>query len=117
MEKINFQKIVDLTKEDGGYTSEDLAGCRYIVSEPGSEFIVKLNDFTAKKLESILKLFQFNDGLGWGTWLDNSTGLVYIDINAGYNNEAEALEKALENNQLAYYDTLKGEEIRTGLTR
>lgn len=49
-----------------------------------------------------------------GYWVDN--GLVHIDVNRSFDNLDEAMAVAMERGELAIFDTLEGEEIRTGLT-
>ena len=121
MNKINLNgsklnKMVKNTVSNGGYSDEILTQKRYIVSmELDKEVIIDINNFNQKSLKNAIKDFTLKVSQGIGTWLNE--GQVYIDINQGFNDLEEAMKIAINNNQLAIYDTLEERAIPTGIVR
>lgn len=113
---MNYKYIIDETKKNGGFTSENLKKYRYISSVSlNSEVILPLNKFNEKELKKVLAAYTFKDGQGFGTWVNSDN--VYIDINRGFNDKKTALKYAMKNYQLAIYDLIDNKEIITGVKR
>ena len=112
--KIN--KMVKNTMKNGGYSDSILTKKRYVVSmELDQEVIIPLEKFNQKTLRDAIKNFTLKVSQGVGTWINNEQ--VFVDINQGFNDLDEALSIAINNNQLAIYDTLDEREIPTGIVR
>lgn len=105
-----LNKMVENTMKNGGYSDSILTQKRYIVSmELNQEVIIPLEKFNQKTLRDAIKNFTLKINQGIGTWLNG--GKVYIDINEGFDHLEEAMRIAIENNQLAIFDTVENKAI------
>ena len=100
---------------------DDKGFMRYIVS---IENVAVIDLDSATNQELVIALFDAvtdarhdsrkAPGTFAGYWVDS--GKVYIDINRSFASREEAMAVAVERGELAIYDTLQGDEIRTELT-
>lgn len=113
---MDYKYIINETRKNGGFTSENLKKYRYISSvSTDSEIIMPLNKFNEKELKKVLSTYTFKGEQGFGTWVNGNN--VYIDINRGFNDKKTALKYAIKNYQLAIYDLIDNKEIITGIKR
>lgn len=73
----------------------------YMVSLPGIEKQLNINDLTIKTLKTYSKLARSKNGFV-GFWLDNN--ILYIDISINIKDRFEALQKARQWKQKAIYN-------------
>lgn len=99
------KEIVQLTKENGGY-SHDVKH-RYSVAYGDNEFIISLKEFNEEVVINYLKKHGTI-----GTWINADNNMVYLDTSKTIENKDEAIAFAKESNQLAIYDLVKNEEIK-----
>jgi len=101
---MDYKKIVEQTKADGGYTHSK--GGRYVVAVPGFEKIVPLDEFNT----DILKYYVSYVGEEFGTWIDGNT--VTLDKVECIHKKELALKLGKQRNEKAIYDLLEKKEIR-----
>lgn len=114
-------KIKDGALGGGSFTPSKYDGIkRYIVSVQGMAMLDQADPGLAGGLDRAVRTARLaNEQTGVfdhfaGYWVDN--GLVHIDVNRSFDTLDEAMTVAMERGELAIFDTLEGEEIRTGLT-
>ena len=90
-----------------------IKGYRYMVAFEGQEVPIELDKFNVSEVFKYINktIYLYADNAGLGTWLDTNTDIVYLDVSEGYHDLSEALKVAKKRNQLAIYDTIKGETI------
>lgn len=114
-------KIKDGALGGGSFTPSKHDGIqRYIVSVEAVAMLDKRAPGIAGSLDRAVRGARLANELAGvydhfaGYWVDN--GQVHIDINRSFDTLGEAMAVAMERGELAIFDTLEGEEIRTGLT-
>jgi hypothetical protein len=113
---------LDNMRKTGGFSVHPITGksptTGYMVSvKPESEVIYdsyeQVNESAFRSFyESNQKTFEDNPNLHFGGWVDTSTGKVYFDLSARFDNIDEAIDAAQKTNQLAIWHLDAGQEIR-----
>lgn len=106
-----YREIFGLTLQNGGYSQ--VKGKRFMVGTPIEERVSPLEKFFPQDVKQYIEDVQehLNESTGVGTWIDQNSGKVYLDVSTGFNDKAEAIAKAKEWKQLAIYDTIFNKTI------
>ena len=105
--KKDYQKVVEKTLKNGGYSQNT---GRYMVAIEEHETIVPRETFNWRKIRD----FNENQNKGWsclGTWFNPKDNQVYIDVSIPFEDKEKALKFASDNNQSAIYDVKNNETI------
>ena len=106
--KNTAKKIIEATLKNGGYSHDTKH--RYSVAYGDNEFIIS---FSEVALLQIVHLNYLKVHGTIGTWINTENNMVYLDTSKTIENRDEAIEFAKESNQLAIYDLVANEEIKT----
>ena len=119
----NLLDFCDAILKNGGATFNLVTGTSpttgYVVSKQGYEDTIDLfgNNVTQTMLvNSFVRVYVSEHGFelsvveqNLGGWIHDKK--LYLDISILFDNEADAIKYAKDNNQLAYFDLNKGKEI------
>ena len=98
MEKMNGEKLYNITLKNGGYTAN-----------PKNRYSVAVKNVIAlhkDKKEDIVAIIDsmLSENYSFGLWLNEEDENIYIDIVNTYTSEKEALEVGRKNLELSIYD-------------
>ena len=98
MEKMNGEKLYNITMEHGGYTANPKN--RYSVA------VKNIYQAHKNKKEDIVGIIDsmLSKNYSFGLWLNDENNNVYIDIIKTYRSEKEAIEVGRKNMELSIYD-------------
>lgn len=120
------QKIVDLTRDTGGSSTNPYTGASptsgYMVGLMGNDFIMDGLEF-AKRGAAEIQAYANNRSDDFsspdtylGTWFDTESGKVSFDTSRNVQDLSEAIALGTSNDQKAIWDVANGVEIGTGGT-
>lgn len=105
--KKEAQEIVQKTIDNGGYTHNS-NGMQFVVGKGIEEKV--LDNLTENDiLEYVETANRYNSS--FGTWYNAENGKFYLDLSDLFNCKDEAMRKAKERNEIAFYDLLENKEI------
>lgn len=106
-----YREIYGLTLKNGGYSQ--VKGKRFMVGTPIEERVFSLETFMPQDVKQYIEDIQehLNESTGVGTWVNENSGKVYLDVSIGFNDKEQAIAQAKEWKQLAIYDTIFNKTI------
>lgn len=103
-----FERILKETQESGGCTFENFEVVNY---SSGYQVATTNNTATESNISEIRKALEATNGNG-GTWLDTSTGELFIDSSHHVNSLAVAIHEGLKYKQRSIWDWSAMDEIK-----
>ncbi len=110
--------FLDLIKENGGFTlNKDLQAKQdgFACAISGHEVVFDMDSVQeldiVEYISSKKELAKKNSNLCFGSWLDNETNKLYLDLSEVIDDKKQALKKAYKRNQLAIFDLNTFESI------
>lgn len=115
MGKLTLERIKKDAIENGGATytarGDDVLLSRgFVVSLDYVGIVTTLAKVSATDVRRMARRATKYGGFV-GVWLDEKTGLLYLDVSQVYDDEKRAAMFARANNQLAYYDAARGVSV------
>ena len=106
---MDYKKVLKATLQNGGYS--EVKGFQFMVGTPIKEEVIPMSEFTEQSIKSYVDTVKFPENGGLGTWVNENSGKIYLDVSVGYHDYKQAIAQAKKWEQLAIYDTVNNKTI------
>jgi len=83
----------------------------FFVSLKNQEIVIPLKDFIPDTLSERINSLRVKDTQYIGIWVDKVNEKVYIDISVWIRDREQAIQKGIDESQIAIWDIEKGQEV------